>query len=67
MLTIQSSTNEKATKLLKNIPLKYQQMILAASSMGKVTEVEIYETATEFFSSSSVLNESIVLNSALES
>ena len=41
-------------------------MILVASIMGEVTEVEINEAAAEFFSSSSVLNASIVLNSALE-
>ncbi len=64
---IQTQSSEKASKSFKKIPIKYQNMLQVASSIGEVTVMEINNEALEFFKSASVLNASITLNSLLES
>ena len=63
---IQSQTNDKTSKSFKKLPLKYQNMIKVASSIGEVTALDITDNANEFFKSSSVLNAEILLNTIME-
>ena len=63
---LQSQNNEKSSRNFKKIPAKYQQMILVASSVGEVTEVDYNADAAEFFKCSNTLNAQVMLNSLLE-
>ena len=63
---LQSQSNEKTSKSFKKIPAKYQQMILVASSVGEVTEVEYTADAAEFFKCSNTLHAQVMLNSLME-
>ena len=63
---LQNQSNEKTTKSFTKIPRKYQQMLLVASSICEITEVEYSAEAMEFFKSSSTLNAQVMLNSLLE-
>ena len=45
---IQASNNDKAAKSFKKIPAKYQNMLLVASSVGDVTELDYSSEASEF-------------------
>lgn len=64
---LQSQNQEKTTKTFKKIPAKYQQMILVASSVGEITEIEYNADAVEFFKCSNTLNAQVMLNSLMES
>ena len=64
---LQSQNNEKSSKSFKKIPIKYQNMILVASSVSEVTLAEYDADGAEFFKSSSILNGQVMLNSLLES
>lgn len=63
---LQSQSSEKSSKSFKKIPAKYQHMILVASSVGEVTEVEYDADASELFKCSSTLNAQVMLNSQFE-
>ena len=63
---LQSKSNEKSSKNFKKIPAKYQQMILVATSVGEVTEVEYTAEAVEFFKCSNTLHAQVMLNSLME-
>ena len=58
---------DKSTKSFRKIAPKYQKMLLVASSQPGVIDMELNDTAMEFFKQSSVLNAQIFLNSHLES
>ena len=63
---IQTQSNDKTSKTFKKLPLKYQNMIKVASSIGEVTALDITDEANEFFKSTSVLNAEITLNTIME-
>ena len=63
---MQSQSNEKSSKSFKKIPQKYQNMILVASSIGEVTELDYDADGAEFFKSSNTLNAQVLLNSLFE-
>ena len=63
---LQNQSSDKSTKSFKKIPMKYQNMILVASSVGEVTNPEYNADATEFFKCSNNLNAQVMLNSLLE-
>ena len=63
---IQSANVEKSNKSFKKIPSKYQNMILVASSVGEVTELDYSAEATEFFKCLSALHAQVLLNSQFE-
>ena len=60
------ASEDKSSKSFKKLPKKYQNMLLVASSVNEATVTEINANAAEFFSASSTLNASILLNSLLE-
>lgn len=63
----QANANKKSSKSFSKIPVQYQNMILVASSIGDITEVEINDEANAFFKCPNLLNASILLNSMLDS
>ena len=63
---LHSQSNDKTTKNFAKIPRKYQQMLLVASSVSEVTEVDYNAEAKEFFKSSTSLNAQVMINSILE-
>jgi hypothetical protein len=63
---LQNQSSEKSTKSFKKIPVKYQNMILVASSIGEVTAPDYDADATEFFKCPNNLNAQVMLNSLLE-
>jgi hypothetical protein len=63
---LQSTNNEKSTKSFRKIPTKYQNMILVASSVGEVTELDYSADAAEFFKCSNTLHAQVMLNSQFE-
>ena len=63
---LQKQSNEKSTKSFKKIPLKYQNMLLVATSTGEATNVDYEQAATEFFKTTNVLNAQVLLNSEME-
>jgi hypothetical protein len=63
---LQSNNNDKSTKSFRKIPSKYQNMILVASSISEVTELEYSAEASEFFKCSNTLNAQVMLNSQFE-
>ena len=66
LVQLQHSNQEKTQKSFKKIPSKYQNMILVASSVGEVTELEYTAEAVEFFKSSNTLHAQVLLNSQFE-
>jgi hypothetical protein len=63
---LQNQSSEKSMKSFKKIPVKYQNMILVASSVGEVTCQDYDADATEFFKCSNNLNAQVMLNSLME-
>ena len=63
---LQSQNSDKCTKSFKKIPQKYQNMILVASSVSEVTELDYQADGSNFFKCSSTLNTLVMLNSLLE-
>ena len=63
---LHSQNQDKASKTFKKIPAKYQQMILVASSVGDITEVDYTADATEFFKCTTTLHAQVMLNSLFE-
>lgn len=63
---LQKMANDKTTKSFRNIPSKYQHMVLVASSIGEMTVDEYDADGLEFFKSSNNLIAQILLNNRLE-
>lgn len=63
---LQKSNSDKSSKSFKKIPVKYQNMILVASSIGEITELEYSADAAEFFKCSNALHAQVMLNSLFE-
>ena len=63
---LQNQSSEKSSKSFKKIPVKYQNMILVASSVGEVINPDYDADAAEFFKCSNNLNAQVMLNSLLE-
>ena len=66
IVQIQNSNVDKSAKLFKQIPSKYQNIILVVSSMGEATELEYNGEAAEVFKCSNTLHAQVMLNSLLE-
>ena len=66
LTTMQAASSDKSSRLFKELPPKYQNMMLVASSTGEVTEVEINDQASALFKCSNLLNANIMLYSVLE-
>ena len=63
---LQDQNANKTAKMFKKIPAKFQQMILVASSLSEVTEIDYDAEAVEFFKCSATLHAQVMLNSILE-
>ena len=63
---LQRQSNEKSTRSFKKIPIKYQNMLLVATSTGEATNVDYEQTATEFFKTTNILHAQVLLNSEME-
>ena len=63
---IQAAGEDKSSKSFKKIPVKYQKMILLASSVNEAIPTELNPDALEFFKSANTLHATVMLNSHLE-
>ena len=66
MTQLQSKKSEKSLKSFKKISPKYHNMILVASSVGDITEVDYNSEAVGFFKFSNKINAQVMLNSQFE-
>ena len=66
MTQLHNKNGEKSSKSLKNIPTKYQNMILVTSSVGEITEVDYKFKAVELFKCSNNITAQVMLNSQFE-
>ena len=66
MTQLQSKNGEKSSKSFKNIPTKYHNIILVASSIGEITDFDYNAKAVGFFEFSNNINTQVMLHSQFE-
>ena len=66
MKQLQSKNSKKSLKSFKKNPKKYQNMVLVASSVGYITDVDYNAKAVEFSKYPNNINAQVMLNSQFE-